>query len=51
MESMNAYAGNNPTVAVIYPEDDKYELISDPIVIIQEVSDDQNPFSSCSTIL
>jgi hypothetical protein len=44
MDSVREYAGNNPTVAVTYPEDDKYELISDPIVIIQEVSDDQNPF-------
>lgn len=44
MESVREYAGNNPTVAVTYPEDDKYELISDPIVIIQEVSDNKNPF-------
>ncbi len=46
MESVIAYAGNKPTVAVTYPEDDKYRLISDPIVIMQEVSDDKNPFSS-----
>lgn len=45
MESIIAYAGNNPTIAVTYPEDEKYGLISDPIVIIQEVSDDKNPFS------
>ncbi len=44
MNSMLAYAGSNPTIAVIYPEDDTYGLISDPIVIIQEVSDDRNPF-------
>ncbi|MEA4972442.1 hypothetical protein SDC9_155013 [bioreactor metagenome] len=44
MESMIAYAGENTTVAVTYPEDDKYGLISDPIVIIQEVPDDKNPF-------
>lgn len=44
MESMIAYAGDNPTIAVTYPEDEKYELISDPIVIIQEVSDNRNPF-------
>jgi heme-degrading monooxygenase HmoA len=44
MESIKAYAGNNPTIAVTYPEDEKYGLISDPIVIIQEVSDDKNPF-------
>ncbi|MBF4692244.1 hypothetical protein [Fusibacter ferrireducens] len=44
MESVIAYAGTNPTIAVTYPEDEKYGLISDPIVIIQEVSDDTNPF-------
>jgi hypothetical protein len=44
MESMIAYSGDYPTVAVTYPEDDKYSLISDPIVIIQEVPDDKNPF-------
>ena len=44
MESMIAYAGDRPMVAVTYPEDDKYGLVSDPIVIIQEVSDEQNPF-------
>lgn len=45
MESMIAYAGDNPTIAVTYPEDDQYGLISDPIVIIQEVSDEKNPFN------
>jgi hypothetical protein len=44
MESVIAYAGSNPTIAVTYPEDEKYCLISDPIVIIQEVTDDSNPF-------
>lgn len=44
MASMIAYAGNNPTIAVTYPEDEKYGLISDPIVIIQEVVDDGDPF-------
>ncbi len=44
MESMIAYAGNQPTIAVTYPEDDKYGLISDPIVVIQEVHDNRNPF-------
>lgn len=44
IESMIAYAGENPTIAVTYPEDDKYGLISDPIVLVQEVSDDRNPF-------
>jgi len=44
MDSMLAYAGSDPTIAVTYPEDNTYGLISDPIVIIQEVSDDKNPF-------
>ena len=46
MESMMAYAGSQPTVAVTYPEDDKYGLISDPIVVIQEVLDSLNPFEN-----
>lgn len=46
MESMIAYAGDNPSIAVTYPEDATYGLISDPIVIIQEVLDDRNPFVS-----
>lgn len=45
MESIIAYAGNEPTIAVTYPEDEKYSLISDPVVIIQEVLDDCNPFA------
>jgi len=44
MESMISYAGENPTIAVTYPEDDKYGLISDPIVIHQEVTTAKNPF-------
>jgi heme-degrading monooxygenase HmoA len=44
MESMIAYAGSHPEIAVTYPEDEKYGLISDPIVVIQEVCDDKNPF-------
>jgi hypothetical protein len=44
MASVITYAGNNPTIAVTYPEDEKYGLISDPIVIIQEVVDDGDPF-------
>lgn len=46
MESMKAYAGNQPAIAVTYPEDDKYGLISDPIVLIQEVLDYRNPFEN-----
>jgi hypothetical protein len=44
MERMIAYSGNNPSIAVNYPEDEKYGLISDPIVLIQEVLDERNPF-------
>ena len=46
MASMIAYAGQEPVVAVTYPEDEKYGLISDPIVIIQEVVDDSDPFKA-----
>ena len=46
MESVKAYAGDNPTIAVTYPEDDQYGLISDPIVLLQEVPDAQNPFTA-----
>lgn len=44
MESMIAYSGQNPTTAVTYEKDDEYGLISDPLVILQEVADDKNPF-------
>lgn len=44
MESIILYAGESPTIAVTYPEDKKYELISDPIVIHQEVTTTHNPF-------
>ena len=46
MQSMMAYAGNQPSVAVTYPEDDKCGLISDPVVVIQEVMDGCNPFEN-----
>jgi hypothetical protein len=39
------FAGNEPNIAVTYPEDSTYELISDPIVIHQEVETNQNPFT------
>lgn len=45
MENVILYAGENPAIAVTYPEDEKYGLISDPIVIHQEVKSGQNPFS------
>ena len=44
MDSVVEYAGSNPEIAVTYPEDEQYGLISDPIVIHQEVSSSQNPF-------
>ncbi len=44
MDSVIAYAGDKPTIAVTYPQDEKYGLISDPIVILQEVSDPDSPF-------
>lgn len=43
-EAVRAFAGERPDIAVTYPEDAKYDLISDPIVIHQEVDTDQNPF-------
>ncbi|URN83728.1 hypothetical protein CHL1_002883 [Acetobacterium wieringae] len=46
MASMIAYAGQEPLIAVTYPEDEHYGLISDPIVIIQEVADDSDPFAA-----
>lgn len=42
-DAIYAFAGDTPTIAVCYPEDEKYELISDPIVIHQQVLDDSNP--------
>lgn len=44
-EAVRAFAGETPEIAVTYPEDAKYGLISDPIVIHQEVNSDQNPFA------
>lgn len=44
MDSVVEYAGSNPEIAVTYLKDEQYGLISDPIVIHQEVSSSQNPF-------
>ncbi|WP_366289671.1 hypothetical protein [Paenibacillus sp. AN1007] len=44
MASMMAYAGPEPTIAVTYPKDEELGLISDPIVIIQEVTSAHSPF-------
>ena len=38
------YAGKQPHIAISYPEDSQYGLISDPIVAHQEVSNANNPF-------
>ncbi|MFR8275073.1 MAG: hypothetical protein ACLU98_01495 [Desulfovibrio fairfieldensis] len=43
-EDVLAYAGDNPSQAVTYPEDAAFGLISDPIVIHQEVPEARNPF-------
>ena len=45
MEDIINYSGENPTIAVTYPDDEKYGLISDPIVIHQEVKRLHNPFA------
>lgn len=37
IESIHSFAGSNPHIAVTYPEDNKYCLISDPIVLHHEV--------------
>ena len=44
MEDVKRYAGDDPTLAVTYPEDERYGLISDPMVVLQEVTDGGNPF-------
>lgn len=44
MEAVIAYAGPNPEIAITYPEDETYGLISDPIVILQQVTSCGNPF-------
>jgi hypothetical protein len=44
-EDILAYAGENPTIAITYPEDEKFGLISDPIVIHQAVINGENPFN------
>lgn len=44
-EAVQAFAGATPEIAVAYPEDAKYFLIPDPIVIHQEVDTDQDPFA------
>lgn len=43
-EVIHQFAGTNPQIAVCYPEDAKYGLISDPIVLHQEVIAVPNEF-------
>ncbi len=45
-EAVRTFAGETPEIAVTYPEDARFGLISDPIVIHQEVNSDQNPFAA-----
>ncbi|MHB8064988.1 MAG: hypothetical protein ACYDG2_20595 [Ruminiclostridium sp.] len=45
-DDISLFAGSEPNIAVTYPEDNAYGLISDPIVIHQEVSTIQNPFTN-----
>lgn len=42
--AIRAFAGERPEIPVSYPDDQAYELISDPIVAHQEVSAAANPF-------
>ena len=44
LDSIASYAGNTQLRAITYPEDEQYELISDPIVVHQEVTTSKNPF-------
>lgn len=39
IESVKEFAGNNPQIAVTYPEDSKFGLISDPIVLHHKVQE------------
>lgn len=39
IESIKAFAGEEPHIAVTYPDDDKYGLISDPIVLHHEIQE------------
>ncbi len=44
-DDIKKYAGDKPDIAVTYPEDSVYGLISDPIVIHQQVGTNANPFA------
>lgn len=42
--AIRAFAGDRPEIAVTYPTDLAFELISDPIVAHHEVTSVDNPF-------
>lgn len=44
IESVKKFAGDTPQIAVTYPKDEEFKLISDPLVILQEVVTSENPF-------
>ncbi|EGD46159.1 Antibiotic biosynthesis monooxygenase [Ruminiclostridium papyrosolvens DSM 2782] len=44
MESIKAFAGDKPQIAVTYPEDSKFGLVSDPIVLQHEIQSIPNGF-------
>lgn len=39
LEAVKAFAGDNYHVAVTYPDDEQFELLSDPYVLQHEVSE------------
>ncbi len=43
-DAIHRFAGEQPGIAVTYPDDEQYGLISDPLVIHQEVIHTGNPF-------
>ncbi|MFD1885067.1 hypothetical protein [Paenibacillus wenxiniae] len=43
-DAIYRFAGAQPSIAVTYPDDEQYGLISDPLVIHQEVIHTGNPF-------
>ena len=46
MAAIKKFAGDTPEIAVTYPKDAEFGLISDPLVIMQEVTSAKNPFES-----
>lgn len=50
IEAVCSFAGPNPHIAVTYPEDSKYGLISDPIVLHHVVENAPSEFQFCLLI-